>query len=220
MQPDAVALRERLLAEPTIWPERSALFEITHGEMEAWMHEIPVSTGTPLPRFDTSLERLDTQVVAPETTGWEETVIEVTPEPAMEPLDPTLSEPSFFDPNASTTEPSADPSSEPFSEPLTDETTPPSTDPSTNPWNEFDSEPTTPPTTDPTTPWFIDPSPTPSPTEPTEGGEPPIARGVPGNPFGLKSAATFTMRDFWTILAGFHGPAASTYRSASAGDAL
>ena len=197
VQPDAIALRERLLSEPTVWPERSMLTEIIHGEMQSRIDAIPVSFSRPgFTPVDTSLSNIETQVIAPESMFFE-TPVEPAPEPVMEPVEPSLTEPSSFEPV---------PFTAPSSEPL------PSSEPSTEPFSPA-SEPSS---TGSATPWYLEPtSPATEPSEPADPTEPPIAMGVPGNPFGLTT--TFTMRDFWTVLAAFPGPAATTTRRASAG---
>ncbi|MCC6662038.1 MAG: hypothetical protein IT437_14270 [Phycisphaerales bacterium] len=201
VQPDAIALRERLLSDPTVWPDRSMLSEIMHGEMQAKMNAIPVSFSTPsFSPVDSSLQNMETQASVPETTGAEESpVVEPTPEPAMEPIDPSLTEPSSIEPTLPPAE------IEPVLPPAQDTPAQPTGD-----------EPGATPPVDPGTPWYLQPS-TPSPDEPADDDapseEPPIGMGVPGNPFGVTAA--FTMREFGTLLAGFTGPAASTYRIAT-----
>jgi type IV pilus assembly protein PilQ len=119
-QPDAIALREKLMNEKAVWPNRNTLDEIVHGEMQARMDAMKVSSAPSSPSpVNSSLSGLG--------SGAQANVSE-TPE-ISEPLpssndpwnDPNWSEPDPFP----MTPPSASPESEPSWEPAEEPTEPP-----------------------------------------------------------------------------------------------
>lgn len=123
-QADAIALRERLMNEKAVWPNRSMLDEITHGEMQKRLDAIQVSAAAQQPTSTTvnsSLGNLEggTHVSVPETSTFDDV-------PFVEPAEqPWADDPAMWEPEP--------PAFDPWMEPTVEPVTPPSFDPWSQP---------------------------------------------------------------------------------------